>query len=140
MATLYRNFPSRQALLETLYQEEVEAICQAAETVTGETPGQELISWLRRFAAFLSSKHSIAAELLKHTDTSDPVFGSSRARVLTAAQPLLTAAQRTHAIRGDLTLEQIIDLIVAITRIRGDTQYFAPILQTVLDGLRPSPS
>ena len=38
MATLYRNFPGRQELLEALYTDEVNAVCQAAETIDGETP------------------------------------------------------------------------------------------------------
>src|SRR5580692_2350886 len=46
MATLYRNFPGRRELLEALYIEEVDAICKAAETVEGETPGALLDAWL----------------------------------------------------------------------------------------------
>ena len=44
MATLYRNFPSRQELLEALFTGEVNAVCEAAETVEGETPGAALTS------------------------------------------------------------------------------------------------
>ena len=46
MATLYRNFPGRQELLEALYTDEVNAICEAAETVEGETPGAMFLAWL----------------------------------------------------------------------------------------------
>jgi AcrR family transcriptional regulator len=42
MATLYRNFPGRRELLEALFTDEVNAICQAAETLDGETPGAVL--------------------------------------------------------------------------------------------------
>ena len=52
MATLYRNFPGRRELLEALYTEEVNALCGAAETVDGETPGAVLMAWLHRFFAF----------------------------------------------------------------------------------------
>ena len=51
MATLYRNFPGRQELLETLYTDEVDAICKAAETIDGQTPGAALMAWLHRFFA-----------------------------------------------------------------------------------------
>ena len=137
MATLYRNFPGRRELLEALYTDEVNAICEAAETVGGETPGAVLTTWLHRFFAFFMNKHRIASELLEHTDSSNPVFGESRARVLAAGRPLLVAAQRTHEARDDLTLEQILDMLVAIATIHGDTRYLKPILQTTLDGLRP---
>jgi AcrR family transcriptional regulator len=137
MATLYRNFPGRQELLEALYTDEVNAVCQAAETIDGATPGAALVAWLHRFFAFTTSKRHIAAELLKQTDRSDPLFENNRTRVLAAGRPLLAAAQHAHEVRGDLALEQILDMIVAIAAIHGDTGYTEPILQTVLDGLRP---
>jgi AcrR family transcriptional regulator len=40
VATLYRNFPGRRELLEALYIDEVKAVCEAAETVEWETPGE----------------------------------------------------------------------------------------------------
>jgi AcrR family transcriptional regulator len=132
MATLYRNFPGRQELLEALY-----TVCKAARTIDGETPGAALVAWLHRFFAFTTSKRHIAAELLKQTDRSDPLFENNRTRVIAAGRPLLAAAQHAREVRDDLTLEQILDMIVAIATIHGDTGYTGPILQTALDGLRP---
>jgi AcrR family transcriptional regulator len=137
MATLYRNFPGHRELLEALYTDEVNAICEAAETVEGETPGAVLMAWLHRFFAFSTSKRHIASELLAHVETTNPVFGESRARGLAAGRPLLVAAQHTHEVRADLTLEQILDMIVAIATIHGSPSYLEPILQTALDGFRP---
>ena len=137
MATLYRNFPGRRELLEALYTGEVDALCDAAETVEGATPGVRLGAWLRQFFAYFTSKRHIAAELLQHADGDDPVFGRNRARVLAAGQPLLEAARRAEEIRADLTLEQILDLIIATAKIDGPPGYLEPILQTVVDGLRP---
>jgi AcrR family transcriptional regulator len=136
MATLYRNFPGRQDLLEALYTDEVDAVCQAAETID-ESPGAALVAWLRRFFAFITSKRHIAAELLKQTDASDALFKNSRTRVMTAGRPLLAAAQHAGEVRDDLTLEQILDMIVAIATIHGDTGYTGAILEAALDGLRP---
>jgi AcrR family transcriptional regulator len=136
MATLYRNFPDRRELLEALYTDEVDAVCGATDTVVGETPGSVLIAWLQRFFVFSTSKRLIATELLTHADSTNPVFGESRARVLAAGRPLLAAAQRAHEVRGDLILEQILDMIVAIARIPGNPGYLEPILQSALDGIR----
>jgi AcrR family transcriptional regulator len=138
MATLYRNYPGRQELLEALYTDEVDAVCEAIETINGETPGAALVTWLRRFFAFTTSKRHIAAELLKQTDGGNPLFRDNRTRVITAARPLLAAAQDAGEVRDNLTLEQILDMIVAIARIHGDPGYTGAILQTALDGLRPS--
>jgi AcrR family transcriptional regulator len=136
MATLYRNFPGRRELLEALYTDEVNAVIEAAETAEGETPGAVVVSWLYRFLAFFTSKHPVA-ELLIRSYGSNPVFSQSRERVLAAGRPLLAAAQRSHEVRGDLTLEQVLDMVVAVASIHGDPSYLEPILRTVLDGLRP---
>jgi AcrR family transcriptional regulator len=137
MATLYRNFPGRRELLEALYIDEVDAVCRAAATLEADTPGALLMAWLHRFFAFVNTKHHVGAELLKHADDSTPFFGDNRGRVLAAGRPLLVAAQRSHEVRDDLTLEQILDMVIAIASIHGDHSYLEPILQTALDGLRP---
>ena len=95
-----------------------------------------LTAWLHRFFAFFTRKHPVATELLAHADPRDPVFDGSRARVLAAGRPLLAAAQRAHEVRDDLTLEQVLQLIVAVATIPGEPGYVAPILQAALDGLR----
>jgi AcrR family transcriptional regulator len=137
MATLYRNFPGRRELVEALYIEEVDAICEAAGTAGGPTPGAALASWLRQLCAFFAAKRHLASELLKHTDSADPVFDSNRARVVAAGRPLLAAAQEAGEVRGGLTFDQVLDMFHAIATIDGDGRYVEPILQAALDGLRP---
>ena len=137
MATLYRNFPGRQELLEALYTDEVNAVCEAAETVEGETPGTALTAWLHRFFAFYNSKRHVGDELLRQSDANEPFLNEGRSRVLEAGRPLLLAAQRSREVRGELTLEQILDMVIAIAKIDGDARYLQPILQAALDGLRP---
>ncbi len=135
MATLYRNFPGRQELLEALYVDEVDAVCEAA-SAEAESPGAALVAWLHRFYAFFNSKHHLSAELLRSAEAGGAFFSSNRDRVLAAGAPLLVAAQRSGEIREDLTLEQVLELVVAIARIRGDADYVEPILDAALDGLR----
>ena len=137
MATLYRNFPSRRELLEALYTDEVNAVCDAAEAIDGETPGAVLTAWLHRFFAFYNSKRHVGSELLRQSDDSEPFLNEGRSRVLAAGRPLLLAAQRSGEVRAELTLEQVLDMVIAIAKIDGDARYLQPILQAALDGLRP---
>jgi AcrR family transcriptional regulator len=129
--TLYRNFASRREQLEALYLDHVDAIVAAAETL-------DLASWLRRFFAYFTSKRHVAEELLAHSSDS-PVFGAGRPRVVAAGQRLLEAAQASGAVRGDLSLEQILDLVIAVARIDGDPDHVEPIHDAVLEGLRSGP-
>ncbi len=135
MATLYRNFPGRRELLEALYADEVDGICAAAGRVRGASAGDRFIAWLDQVYAFFKSKRQVAAELLKDSDRHD-AFSDGRDRVLAAGQPLLADAQRHGEIRTDLTVEQILDLIHALTTIDADEQYLAPIREATVAGLR----
>lgn len=130
MATLYRNFPSRQDVLEALFADEVDALLVAAEDTT-------LLPWLRRLFAFLQSKAPIGAELLDLSGENASVLEHGRHRVTAAAEPLVAAAQRSGEVRGDLTTDQILAMVKAIARVPGDPADVEPILQATLDGLRP---
>ena len=132
--TLYRHFPDRRELLEALFVDEVDALIAAA-VPSDDNPGNALLGWLRRFAAFEDSKHAIADELLEYTDSSNPIFGSSRQRVVTAGEPLLAAAQIAGHIRDDINLAQALDLVLAVARLDREPHQVAMILQVALDGL-----
>jgi AcrR family transcriptional regulator len=137
MATLYRNFPGRRELLEAVFIDEIDAVCNAALTVQADTPGAAFVAWLRVVLAFVPNKRAIVSQLLEHTDHDDPLLHANRARALDAGRPLLTAAQQADEIRDDLTFEQIIDMINAIAKIPAGPDYLEPMFQTLLDGLRP---
>lgn len=135
-ATLYRNFTNRRELLEALYVNEIDAVCAAAATTDGDTPGATLEAWLRRFYAYFTSKRLVAAELLEHTNAEAPFFGAGYARVLGAGRPLLDAARASGEVRPDLDLEQMLAMLAAIAKIPADAVDREPILETALDGLR----
>jgi AcrR family transcriptional regulator len=134
-ATLYRNFATRHELLEALLTEEVDEVCAAAATAEGDSPGDRLTSWLRRFFSYVTTKRPVVIGLLEHTDRTNPVF-DTRGRMLTAGQPLFSAAQDARQIASDLDLDQVLDLVVAIAKIPGTGEYRQPILDAALAGLQ----
>jgi AcrR family transcriptional regulator len=136
MATLYRNFPGRQELLEALYVDEIDAVCAAAATVEGDTPGARLEAWLRDFFDFFSSKRHVGDELLKAPDADRGFFDSNRARVLGAGEPLFEAARQAGEVRDSLTLVQALSMVRAIAKIEGDRAYLEPILTSALAGIK----
>jgi AcrR family transcriptional regulator len=135
-ATLYRNFATRRELLEALYVDEIDEICRAATIDPGDPPAARLETWLRRFYAYFISKHPVATELLQHTEADDPVFGDGYTRVTAAARPLLDAARDAGEIDAALSLEQILDLVIAVAKISGTDEHRGPILEKVLGTLR----
>src|ERR1700749_4243900 len=91
-ATLYRNFATRRELLEALLAGEVDEVCAAAATAEGDSPGDRLATWLRRFFQYVSTKRPVVIALVEDTDRTNPVF-DTRGRMLTAGQSLLAEAQ-----------------------------------------------
>lgn len=137
MATLYRNFPGKRQLMEALFTDEVDELCAAARPVHGCTPGESLTIWLTRFFDFAFARNAIATELIIQSGGVDnPLFTADRRKFCTAAQPLLTEAQRSTEFRSDLDIGQMLDLMVAVARVHGDAQHVQPIAQAALDGLR----
>lgn len=134
-ATLYRNFPTRQELLEAILADEINDVCAAAATATGNTPIDRLEAWLHRFFRYVADKRPVVMGLLEHTDTTNPIF-KTRRRMLIAGQPLLSAAQDAHQVAKHLDLNQILDLVMAIAKITGTVGYRKGILDIALTGLR----
>ncbi|XVU28927.1 TetR/AcrR family transcriptional regulator [Actinoplanes sp. CA-054009] len=134
-ATLYRNFPSRRDLLEALLAEEIDEVCAAASTVTGDTAAGRLTAWLRRFYDYLTGKNPVTVELLEHVDRDHPVFGTSRDRLVEAGTPLLSAARAAGEVTPAISLYQILDLVIAVAKIPGEPGYREPLLTTALAGL-----
>jgi AcrR family transcriptional regulator len=133
-ATLYRNYATRRELLEAILTDEVDEVCAAAATVEGDSPGDRLTTWLRRFFQYVTAKRPVVIGLVEDTGRTNPVF-DTRGRMLAAGQPLLSAAQAAHQIASDLDLGQILDLVVAIAKIPGTPEYRQPILDAALAGL-----
>src|ERR1700759_4217921 len=55
IGTLYRHFPNRQALLEALYVNEVEAVCRSAEEFDGGDPWESLSGWFERLISYFGT-------------------------------------------------------------------------------------
>jgi AcrR family transcriptional regulator len=78
IGTLYRHFPNRQALLEALYESEVQDLCRSASDLDELDPWEALNRWFERFVAYLATKRALAHELLNYLDTDAPLFGACR--------------------------------------------------------------
>jgi AcrR family transcriptional regulator len=141
IGTLYRHFPSRQALLEAVYVDEVDALCRSAADLAGLAPWDALVAWLHRFVAYLATKQALAQELLNYVDRDATVFRTCRGGLYAAGEPLLARAQAARAVRPDTDLEEIIKMVGGIAKIQGASPaQIDHILELALDGLRYRPA
>ena len=141
IGTLYRNFPNRQALLETLYLEEVEGICRMAEEQRESAdPWEALTSWFERFIGYIATKQALAAELTNYLDRDAQLFKSSRAALWAAGEPLLTRAKEAGVVRPDAEIGDVMLLVMGIAKIpSADPSQTTHIVRMALDGLRYRP-
>jgi AcrR family transcriptional regulator len=141
IGTLYRHFPSRQALLEALYVGEVEDICRiAAELDDGADPWEALARWSEHFIAYMATKQALAGELLNYLDRDNPLFKMCRGSLYDAGEPLLARAQAAGIVRPDVTIGDFISMVMGIAKIpAGNPEQNAHILRIALDGLRYRP-
>jgi AcrR family transcriptional regulator len=141
IGTLYRHFPSRQALLEALYAGEVEELSRSAAELDGEDPWQALSLWFERFIAYLATKRALADELLNYMDKNAPLFQACRQSMFAAGEPLLKRAQESGAVRPDVEFGEILQMVMGIGKIPStDPAQTEHMLRIALDGLRYRPS
>jgi AcrR family transcriptional regulator len=141
IGTLYRNFPNRQALLETLYLEEVEGICRMAEEQRESAdPWEALTNWFERFIGYIATKQALAAELTNYLDRDAQLFKSSRAALWAAGEPLLTRAQEAGVVRSDAEIGDVMHMVMGIAKVpAADPSQTTHIVRMALDGLRYRP-
>ena len=138
IGTLYRNFSTRQALLEAVYLEEVEAVCRAAADLGDLDPWEALVTWLRNFVGYATTKKALAGELMSYFEGDASVFMQCRDSILTAATPLFQAAQRAGAVRPDVEVADVVRMVGGIATIpNAEPGQVDRILAVALDGLRP---
>jgi AcrR family transcriptional regulator len=137
IGTLYRHFPNRQALLEAVYVDEVEAMCRSAAELDGSDPWEALNRWFERFIAYIGTKRALAAELSNYLDQDAPLFQVCRTSLFEAGEPLLKSAQAAGVVRPDVSIGEVIQMVVGIAKIPAkDPEQNEHILGIALDGLR----
>jgi AcrR family transcriptional regulator len=137
IGTLYRHFPTRTDLIEAVYVEEVDALCQSAADLGDEPPWDALVGWLQRFIAYVATKHALAEELFAVADRDSEVFKTCRGAFYGAGEPLLRRAQEAGAVRPDVSIDDVVKMVGGIAKIQGaDPETVERILNVALDGLR----
>jgi len=140
IGTLYRHFPNRQALLEAVYVGEVEDVCRLATEFDDADPWDALNGWLHRLVAYMATKQALSAELLSYLERDAPLFQTCRSSLYGAGEPLLERAQQAGVVRPDVTVSDLMQLIMGITKLSAaDPDQVRHILRIALDGLRYTP-
>jgi AcrR family transcriptional regulator len=133
IGTLYRNFPTRRELFESVYADEVNELCRVAEEVGGLEPWEALTAWLERFAGYMVTKRAVREAL---NDDSE-IFQACRESMYAAGGPLFERAQQAGRARKDMTFVDLLRMVAGITATAfDDDAQRRRVLSIALDGVR----
>jgi AcrR family transcriptional regulator len=139
VGTLYRHFPTRQALLEAVYVDEVEALCRSAGDFADRAPWDALVLWFDRFVDYVATKKALAEEMMATVSADAPVFRQCHDAIFTAGEPLLARAKDSGVVRSDVEFMDVMRMVGGICMIRNATpDEIRRVLAMALDGLRYS--
>ena len=139
IGTLYRHFPTRQALLEAVYVDEVEAMAQAANDLSALAPWDALSQWLHQYLGFAATKRALNEALVEAAPDSD-VLLSCRTAIVGAGTALVERAQRDGVVRGDTNFSDVVRMVAGIAMVpTEDPAQKERLLELALDGLRYRP-
>jgi len=133
IGTLYRNFPTRQNLLEAVYVGEIQELCQAARDVAGLEPWEAFTAWLDRFAGYVATKLALLQALNKDSE----VFRACKGAMHASALPIFERAQEAGEVRPDVRLDDVLRMIAGmVASTYADDAQRERVLGIALDGLR----
>jgi AcrR family transcriptional regulator len=133
IGTLYRNFPTRDALIEAVYVAEVEKLVEAARESGSLAPWEAFEDWLHRFVAYIGTKRVLIESLNRESD----VLVSCREAMYLSGEPVMRRAQEAGAARGDADIEDVVRLMSGVAAVAyPDEQQRERVITLAIDGLR----
>ncbi|MFE2035386.1 TetR/AcrR family transcriptional regulator [Streptomyces scopuliridis] len=139
--TLYRNFPTREALIEAAYRNEVARLCDAVPgLLAAMPPGEALRAWTRRFIDYATAKLGMADALRAVVASGTNPYADSHEMIQAALSSLMEAGTAAGEIRSDIRPTDMFAALagIALTSAKPEQREQAErLLDLTLDGLRP---
>jgi AcrR family transcriptional regulator len=136
IGTLYRHFPTRDALVEAAYRNEVAQLAGAATALLEtEPPDVALARWMERFVGYTAAKKGMRGALRSVVDGGTDVYGETRGQILGAIGTLLDAGVAAGTLRADVDAGDVWRAMGAVWSVDDDEQ-IRTLLQLLMDGLR----
>ena len=139
VGTLYRHFPTREALFDAVYRREVEQLADLADTLAqSEPPMEALRRWLHANVGMVATKKGMLAALAISAESASPLHARSFERLTAAARPLLSRAAEAGTIRDDVSAEDVLWALIGMCHMRsqpGWQESVGRLVDIFVDGL-----
>ncbi|WP_037678519.1 TetR/AcrR family transcriptional regulator [Streptomyces griseus] len=142
IATVFRHFPTKAALLEAVLVQRFDRLREQADALRDATePGPAFFDFFSRLVADAAGKIAISEALLKASGDNEGDAARASEGLRRAVGALLQHAQRAGAVRGDVALPEVYALLVGASRAAAhahlDKDVRDRMLAVVFDGLQP---
>jgi len=116
--TLYRHFPTRDALIEAVYRTEVEKLAAAQQELSANLPPIEALrAWMMLFVDYIATKQIIAPALKSVVGGPSRLYDSSRVQTSGAIDALVKAAVKSGDIRNDLEPFDLLRALIGVSNV-----------------------
>jgi AcrR family transcriptional regulator len=140
IGTLYRHFPSREALVDAAYRSELARLCDSVPLLLAQMPADRAMrTWMDQFIDYMTTKRGMSDALRKVIASGGNPFEESRSRLLAAFATLMQAGAADGMMRSDLDPADLLASLSGVSLAVGDPaqrDQAGRLLDLLMDGLR----
>jgi AcrR family transcriptional regulator len=140
IGTLYRHFPSREAVVEAVYRREVEQLAKAVPLLLETSPaGEALHQWMHLFVDYIATKRMIAPSLGAVAGRTSALYATSAELITGAISTLVKRAVGSGDVRADIDPSDLLRALVGVSYGNPDVGWEASarrLIDILMDGLR----
>jgi AcrR family transcriptional regulator len=140
--TLYRHYPTRDALIEGVYHDEVAKLAAAERELSAKLPPLEALrAWMLLFVAHIEAKHIIAPALNALVGGPSKLYEGSRGQIQGAIDALVQRAIESGDIRNDLEPFDLVRALIGVSNVASGPDWpesARRLVDILVSGSRPS--
>jgi AcrR family transcriptional regulator len=140
IGTLYRHFPTREAVVEAVYRREVEQLAEAVPQLLETSPaGEALHKWMHLFVDYIATKRLIAPSLAAAASRGSSLHTTSVELITRALTTLVKRAVASGDVRKDIDPSDLLRALVGVSYGNPDAGWQASarrLVDILMDGLR----
>jgi AcrR family transcriptional regulator len=140
IGTLYRHFPTREAVVEAVYRREVEHLAEAVPQLLRTSPaGEALHKWMHLFVDYIATKRIIAPSLGAAANRTSTLHASSVELITNAISTLVKRAIASGDVRKDIDASDLLRAMVGVSYGNPQAGWEASarrLINLLMDGLR----
>jgi AcrR family transcriptional regulator len=141
IGTLYRHFPTREALIDAAYRNELARLCDSVGGLLHDMPPDKALrAWMDRFVDYMTTKRGMGDALRALIASGGDPFSESRERLTAAVTTLLRAGAAAGTLRPDVEPDDVLVSLSGVSLATADPgrrEQAGRLLDLLMDGLRP---